>query len=186
VVSARPPAFAAAAQHQAAAAGRHLNRSVLRSPPAELHGRNVIRTRDRTGNEDGPLPHTSPQQGAAMRLLLWLRRMTAFVRDHRSGRGRPDAASLAMLANMETTRLRLSGLRGHACAATVAHALGAVPGVVSAHVRIAGDEAVVTYDPSRTTSEELCAAVCTAGYDVLRDLRSAEPCITVTVSGRGV
>jgi copper chaperone CopZ len=68
---------------------------------------------------------------------------------------------------VRSERFTLSGLRCPRCAATVAHALHAVPGVAVARVGITSSVASVDYDPMRTTPRALAAAVRDAGYDVV-------------------
>jgi copper chaperone CopZ len=63
--------------------------------------------------------------------------------------------------------LALSAIRCPRCAAEVAHALYAVPGVAVARVAVATREASVDYDPLRTTPSALMAAVRSVGFDVV-------------------
>lgn len=74
-----------------------------------------------------------------------------------------------MPVTMETTRLRVTGLQCATCAPTVERALGAVPGVASARMNVATEEAAVDYDPAVATRETLITAVRGAGYDVFGD-----------------
>ena len=53
-----------------------------------------------------------------------------------------------------------------ACVARVEKALAAVPGVTQAAVNLATERAQVSYDPHRTSTGDLVAAVQDAGYDV--------------------
>ena len=55
------------------------------------------------------------------------------------------------------------------CAETNEEALEDVPGVISAEVNYATDEANVEYNPAETSREQLCEAIEDAGYSPVRD-----------------
>ncbi|HVO08766.1 MAG TPA: cation-translocating P-type ATPase [Burkholderiaceae bacterium] len=60
--------------------------------------------------------------------------------------------------------LRIDGMHCAACGHTIEAALGAVPGLLSARVSVAGGHGTVRWDRARTTIERLQQAVADAGY----------------------
>lgn len=67
---------------------------------------------------------------------------------------------------MKTITLHISGMACSGCAASVAKALRALDGVVSAEVSHAEARAVITYDPGKIGQQMLTEAVRRAGYRV--------------------
>ena len=67
--------------------------------------------------------------------------------------------------------LQVEGMHCGSCAKLVERALKATPGVTSATVILAKQQAVVGYDPQQVTVEALKSAVVTQGYAV----KSAAP-----------
>ncbi|MCL4351923.1 MAG: cation transporter [Firmicutes bacterium] len=67
---------------------------------------------------------------------------------------------------MEKIALGIKGMTCDHCVMTVTNALKAVPGVRSATVSLANNEAKVTYDGTVTTEESLKEAIREAGYQV--------------------
>jgi P-type Cu+ transporter len=73
-----------------------------------------------------------------------------------------------------TLDLPIRGMDCAACAAHVKTALEGVEGVRSADVRIAAEKAVVEYDDSTATLDQMAAAVAASGYTVPTHRREAE------------
>lgn len=65
---------------------------------------------------------------------------------------------------MEKTKLKIGGMSCQHCVKTVTDALNELPGVRRAKVNLRKAEAVVHFDPSRVTTENLTEAVTTAGF----------------------
>jgi Cu+-exporting ATPase len=86
---------------------------------------------------------------------------------------------------MPTVRLQIQGMSCAACASTIEQALKTTPGVTSGRVNFATAEAVVDYDPQRTDTAHLQAAVSRAGYRAepitALDNRSAEAAQTAAL-----
>ncbi|MDF1523756.1 MAG: heavy metal translocating P-type ATPase [Trueperaceae bacterium] len=72
-----------------------------------------------------------------------------------------------------TTRLPVTRMSCHSCAATIERELTAVPGVASARVDFVSHEAVVEHDPAFAPREAIAAAIGRAGYGVANDHDSA-------------
>ena len=70
----------------------------------------------------------------------------------------------------EHVRLPITGMTCATCAGRVEAALNAIPGV-AATVNLADEQADLSFDPHRTTPEQLAAAVQAAGYDIRPDRR---------------
>src|SRR2546429_8069074 len=102
---------------------------------------------------------------------------------HRVVRGRRDALGLERRAAAEdrraARRLRplqrevmermtapVRGMHCAACVGKVERALASVPGVESASVNLATEQAAVVFDPARTDLARLRAAVAAAGYEL--------------------
>jgi copper chaperone CopZ len=66
---------------------------------------------------------------------------------------------------METAQIRIEGMTCDGCVKSVTRTLQAVPGVQQVDVSLAGHQAKVTYDPSRTGVDALKSAVERAGYE---------------------
>ncbi|NEQ25313.1 MAG: cation-translocating P-type ATPase, partial [Microcoleus sp. SIO2G3] len=66
---------------------------------------------------------------------------------------------------MQTTTLALRGMRCAACASGVESALQSAAGVRSVEVNFAAEQAIVSFDPKRTSLPALQAAVAEAGYE---------------------
>ncbi|WP_324758382.1 heavy metal translocating P-type ATPase [Haloarcula sp. GH36] len=69
----------------------------------------------------------------------------------------------------ETVTIGITDMSCANCAETNAEALGSTPGVVSADVNYATDEAQVTYNPADASIEDLYDAVESAGYTPVRE-----------------
>ena len=68
---------------------------------------------------------------------------------------------------METISLKVQGMTCGGCVASVTRVLKAVPGVADVAVTLQPGVANVTFDPARTGSAALRAAIEDAGYDVV-------------------
>ncbi len=66
--------------------------------------------------------------------------------------------------NLQTTRLVVGGMWCSSCGYIVRKALEGTPGVVDAEVSMSASTAVVTYDPSACTVEQLLASLAEYGY----------------------
>lgn len=73
---------------------------------------------------------------------------------------------------MKTKIIRVGGMTCAACVGRVEGALRAVDGVQSAVANIGNNTATVVFDESRTTEEELAAAIKGAGYQVISENRA--------------
>ena len=73
-----------------------------------------------------------------------------------------------------STTIAITDMSCANCAETNEEALEGVPGVLSAEVNYATDEATVEYDPAETSREQLYAAIEDAGYSPVRDDGSGE------------
>lgn len=67
---------------------------------------------------------------------------------------------------METVVLKVGGMTCGGCVASVERVLKAVPGVVAAKVQLNPGVAEVSFDPARTGTPALQAAIEAAGYDI--------------------
>ena len=67
---------------------------------------------------------------------------------------------------METVRINVLGMTCQGCVASVTRVLKAVPGVTNAAVTLRSGAAAITFDPARTGTAALAAAIRDAGYDV--------------------
>ena len=63
-----------------------------------------------------------------------------------------------------TAQLKVGGMTCNGCVNAVGKALRDLPGVQDAEVNLAAGRAEVTYDPARTSTEAMIAAVGQAGY----------------------
>lgn len=70
----------------------------------------------------------------------------------------------AAAADTQTVVLRVTGMSCTSCERTLATLLRRTPGVAGAAVSVARGEAVVRYDPRRTTAAQLVAVVERLGY----------------------
>lgn len=68
--------------------------------------------------------------------------------------------------DLEKVQLSIQGMACGHCQMAVAKALRAVPGVADAQVDLGAGRALVTYDGSKASMENLKAAVEEAGYTV--------------------
>ena len=68
---------------------------------------------------------------------------------------------------MERVTAPVRGMHCAACVGKVEKALGGVPGVESARVNLATEEATLAYDPSRADFARLRAALAAAGYELV-------------------
>ena len=65
---------------------------------------------------------------------------------------------------MEKVAMNIEGMTCNGCVNTVTKALKAIPGVQDAKVNFEVGSAEVSYDPARTSTEAMVAAVGEAGY----------------------
>jgi P-type Cu+ transporter len=65
---------------------------------------------------------------------------------------------------MNTTLLKLRGMSCAACASSIEAAIRQVPGVSTGSVNFGAEQATVSYDPTKTSLENIQAAVDAAGY----------------------
>ncbi|MFP8890990.1 heavy metal translocating P-type ATPase [Natrialbaceae archaeon A-CW2] len=72
-------------------------------------------------------------------------------------------------ANTETASITVMGMSCATCSGTVGEALEALPGVVSADVNFASDEARVRYNPMDISLPEMRRAIEEAGYEPVAD-----------------
>ena len=68
---------------------------------------------------------------------------------------------------MVKSTLKIQGMTCNHCVMRVAKALKAVPGVQDAQVDLQKGEAVVSYDETKVTMEQLSFAVVEAGYKIV-------------------
>ncbi|MFC6988881.1 heavy metal translocating P-type ATPase [Haloplanus sp. GCM10025708] len=102
-----------------------------------------------------------------------------FATDEGSVEYDPEQVSLAALFDAiedagyrpvsESTTIGVTGMSCATCAETVDAALESTPGVISAEVNFATDEAQVTYNPVDVSRSDLYDAVEDAGYDPVRE-----------------
>ena len=64
---------------------------------------------------------------------------------------------------MQTVTLQIKGMSCNHCVSAVKQALGEVPGVKIENVAIGN--AVISYDPDKTKTTEITAALADAGYE---------------------
>jgi Cu+-exporting ATPase len=100
--------------------------------------------------------------------------------DHGGDRARADADhdDARRLPGSFTVQIPVEGMNCAACVARVEKALGAVPGVTKAAVNLATEQAQVSYNPHRTATEAVVAAIKDAGYNV--------PQVTITLPVLGM
>jgi len=68
---------------------------------------------------------------------------------------------------MSTIALKVQGMTCNHCVMRVSQALRSVSGVQDARVDLQKEEAVVSFDESRVTKDEIATAVAKAGYKVV-------------------
>jgi copper ion binding protein len=68
---------------------------------------------------------------------------------------------------MVKSTLKIQGMTCNHCVMRVAKALKAVPGVQDAQVDLQKGEAVISYDETKVTMEQLSFAVVEAGYKIV-------------------
>ena len=73
----------------------------------------------------------------------------------------------AQAANLQTVVLDVPGMTCKFCPITVRKALQKVPGVVEARSDFDSKTATVTFDPAKTTVQDLTTAVKNAGYEAI-------------------
>lgn len=66
---------------------------------------------------------------------------------------------------MESTIIKVGGMMCDGCVKNITGILDGLPGVASAQVSLAQEEATVTFDPATITRQALCAAIEDAGFD---------------------
>ena len=79
----------------------------------------------------------------------------------------PFAVIPAAEANLQTVVLDVPGMTCNFCPVTVRKALQKVPGVVEARADFESKTATVTFDPAKTTVQDLTTAVKNAGYEAI-------------------
>lgn len=89
---------------------------------------------------------------------------TRGVREHMSLTSDSESLGTPDLANAATALLTISGMHCGSCAALIEETLTESPGVTAATVDLTTALAEVTFDPSATAVEALCAAVIREGY----------------------
>jgi mercuric ion binding protein len=78
--------------------------------------------------------------------------------------GSPSATTPNATANLQRVVIPVGGMSCVTCKVAVRNALRKVRGVVSAHVSVATKNATVDYDPAKTNSDQLVAAINSTGY----------------------
>ena len=68
------------------------------------------------------------------------------------------------ITNLEKVNLKLRGMSCAACASSIEQAIRTIPGVSECSVNFAAERAVVNYDSSQTSIQEIQDAVVEAGY----------------------
>ena len=71
--------------------------------------------------------------------------------------------------SLVSERLKIIGMHCATCVTTIEKVVGGVRGVLSVQANLASNEAIVTYDFSKTSLRDIVKAVRSAGYDVYRD-----------------
>jgi copper ion binding protein len=66
---------------------------------------------------------------------------------------------------MAEAKIKIKGMMCGHCQASVTKAISSVNGVSAASVNLADKEATVTYDPTKTTTDAIKAAIVNAGYE---------------------
>lgn len=89
---------------------------------------------------------------------------TRGVREHMSLTSDSESMGTPDLANTATAVLTISGMHCGSCVALIEETLAESPGVTAAAVDLTRALAEVTFDPSATAVEVLCAAVVREGY----------------------
>ena len=82
-----------------------------------------------------------------------------------TGAGSASVASTAPAASGRRVVLAVRGMSCESCERTVGAMLRRTPGVLNATVSVERGEAVVTYDPARTTPADLASVVRRLGYE---------------------
>jgi len=80
------------------------------------------------------------------------------------------------VAHDDLAVIRIEGMHCHRCEQAIQKALGSKPGVREVEVDFASGQASVLFDKSRTTVQELMAAIEDAGYhatDYIQNLKAA-------------
>jgi copper chaperone len=67
---------------------------------------------------------------------------------------------------METTVIPVKGMTCMGCVSSVKRVLGGMAGITQAEVSLEKAQAAVTYDPGKTSLQEIKTAITDAGYDV--------------------
>ncbi len=83
-----------------------------------------------------------------------------------------------------TTTIEVGGMHCSTCSETVASALRGLPGVITASVNYATDEATVEYNPEAFSRESVYDAVEAAGYEPVRDADASTDADGETVAER--
>jgi copper chaperone CopZ len=88
-----------------------------------------------------------------------------------AGRGAMDDHAQSGDGPTTTTLLQIEGMHCDSCTALVEETLVEDLGVVTAEADLGSGRATVTYDPSKHSVDDLCAAILAVGYEA----RPAEP-----------
>jgi copper chaperone len=67
---------------------------------------------------------------------------------------------------METTAVAISGMTCMGCVSSVKRVLDSISGIAQAEVSLEKAQATVSYDPAKTSLQEIKTAITDAGYDV--------------------
>ena len=78
--------------------------------------------------------------------------------------GTPAAAVPYSSATLQTAELKITGMDCEVCAGLIQRKLAETPGVVHAQVHYPAGDAIVKYDPTRTSPEQLAEVVNATGY----------------------
>ncbi len=68
---------------------------------------------------------------------------------------------------MKQESLKVTGMSCIACENRIERALSRLDGVARARANRLKGEVQIVYDPARTTNEQVCGAIETAGYEVI-------------------
>ena len=72
---------------------------------------------------------------------------------------------------MKQETIKIVGMHCNGCVKSVTNALHKVNGVTGVEVSLADEKAVVQYDQTKTTIDQLNSAVTEAGYEVVENVR---------------
>ncbi len=112
--------------------------------------------------------------GVAALLTLGLIASPQFLPESPTGET-VQAQAVALSASMQEVTLEIEGMTCAACATTVATALNRLDGVVTAQVTDVPPRAIVRYDETSVSIEELTNATANAGYPSLVVVEPSSP-----------